>query len=406
MTTLQSPPPGLTRDPAWHEPEAVLARTRTLAAELAAGAAGTERARTVAPETVERLREAGLFSLTLPRVLGGSETDPHTVLSVIEEVSAADPSVGWALMIGQSSGFLGWADVSTGRQVVDVTPDPVIACALAPMGVGAVLPAEQVGDAGEPVYRLQGKWSINSGCRHADWFIAAFAMKQDGEDSPSWGEDFVRFAVLPADRVQVLDTWRVMGLRGSGSDDVVIADVDVPHSMTFSPFFEAAEHEGPLYKLSYFAFLMMMMGGFSSGLARRAIEEVSALAQEGAAVRIADPDTHVELWRHDNDRLAARLLLHDAAEAVWQEVRRDGAASAVTRARFAGAVQLSQRTAERVVDFAYRAAGPAALRAEHPLQRCWRDIHAAGAHIAFSLTAERRMARVVYEGDRSMQYMI
>jgi indole-3-acetate monooxygenase len=396
VTTLQTPT----------DPEVLLGRARDLAAELAATAAETERARTVPRETVERLRDAGLFSLTLPRVLGGAETDPHTVLEVIEEVSWADPSVGWALMIGQSSGFLGWATVDTGRAVVAATPDPVIACALAPMGVGNVLSAEVAGTAAEPVYRLEGRWAINSGCRHADWFIAAFAMKQAGVDTPSWGEDFVRFAVLPADRVRVLDTWAVSGLRGSGSDDVLISGVDVPRSMTFSPFFEAAEHDGPLYKLSYFAFLMMMMGGFSVGLARRALAEVTALARAGTGVRIEDPDVHVELWRLDNDRLAARLLLHDAAAAVWREVRADGVARAETRARFAGAVQLSQRVAERVVDWAYRAAGPVALRDEHPLQRCWRDIHAAGAHIAFSLTAERRMARVVYEGERSMQYMI
>jgi alkylation response protein AidB-like acyl-CoA dehydrogenase len=404
MTALRTPP----ADPAErrHDPDALVRRSRELAAELAAGAPATERLRTVPRETVELLRREGLFSLTLPRELGGAEADPGTVLSVIDEISWADPSVGWALMIGQSSGFLGWATMDTGKAVVSATPDPVIACALAPMGVGNVLAAEATGTAAEPVYRLDGRWAINSGCRHADWFIAAFAMKHDGVDTPSWGADFVRFAVMPADQVQVLDTWAVSGLRGSGSDDVVISGVDVPHSMTFSPFFEAAEHDGPLYKLSYFSFLMMMMGGFSCGVARRALDEVLALARAGEVLDIADPDVHVELWRQDNDRLAARLLLHDAAEAAYRECRTEGAARAETRARFAGAVQLAQRTAENVVDWAYHAAGASALRDEHPLQRCWRDIHAAGAHIAFSLTAERRMARVVYEGERSMQYMI
>ena len=59
-----------------------------------------------------------------------------------------------------------------------------------------------------------------------------------------------------------------------------------------------------------------------------------------------------------------------------------------------------------MVDFASHAAGAAALREQNPLQRCWRDVHAAGAHIAFSLAAERRMARVVHEGERTMQYVV
>lgn len=383
-------------------PAQLVGEARRIAGDLIGGEAATERARTPSRVAVEALREAGLFSLTLPRVLGGSEADPATVLSVVEEISWADPSVGWTLMIGQASGFLGWGSIELGRRVVAGRPDPLIACALAPMGEGTILPAtEAEGDDG-PVYRLDGRWAINSGCRHADWFIAAFAKKEPGVDSPQWGEDVVRFAVLPANEVKVLDTWHVLGLRGSGSDDVEIRGVEVPHSMTFSPFFEPGEHDGPLYRLSYFAFLMMMMGGFSAGLARRAVEEFRELP----GTDLADTAAQVEFWRLDNDRLAARCLLHEAAARVWDEVTTAGSARPETRARFAGAVQHSQRVAERVVDGAYRLAGAAALRDEHPLQRLWRDVHAAGAHLAFGLVTERRMARVCYLGDHSMQYMI
>ncbi|QKV80106.1 acyl-CoA dehydrogenase family protein [Amycolatopsis sp. Hca4] len=383
-------------------PEQLLGDARRIARDLVGGEAATERARTPSRTAVEALREAGLFSLTLPRVLGGSETDPATVLSVVEEISWADPSVGWTLMIGQASGFLGWGSAELGRRVVAERPDPLIACALAPMGEGTILPATEAEGEDGPVYRLDGRWAINSGCRHADWFIAAFAKKEPGVDSPQWGEDVVRFAVLPASEVKVLDTWHVLGLRGSGSDDVEIRGVEVPHSMTFSPFFEPGEHEGPLYRLSYFAFLMMMMGGFSVGLARRAVEEFRALPEAD----LADTAAQVEFWRLDNERLAARCLLHEAAARVWDEVTTAGSARPETRARFAGAVQHSQRVAERVVDGAYRLAGAAALRDEHPLQRLWRDVHAAGAHLAFGLVTERRMARVCYLGDHSMQYMI
>ncbi|MDL5158603.1 acyl-CoA dehydrogenase family protein [Actinomycetospora termitidis] len=378
---------------------------RSIAGELAAGAVATEEARTPTREVVEQLRDAGLFSLTLPKALGGAEADPATVMAVVEEVSWADPSVGWALMIGQGSGFLGWGSQELGQRVVGTTPDPLIACALAPMGDGTLLSAEETGG-DEPGYRLSGRWAINSGCRHADWFIAAFAKKTEGVDSPQWGEDVVRFAVLPADRVRVLDTWHVLGLRGSGSDDVEIDGVEVPHSMTFSPFFEAGEHDGPLYRLSYFAFLMTMMGGFSAGLARRAVDEVFDLAGTPGGPDLADTDTQVELWRLDADRRAARLLLADATARVWDEVRASGAAAPETRALYAGAVQHSQRVAERVVDGAFALVGAAGLHDDHPLQRTWRDVHAAGAHLAFGLVAERRMARVVYLGDHSMQYMI
>lgn len=417
MTALAAPPPvpapGSTprsSSPSTRpgdEPSTMVDWAHEFAEQLLASASQTEKNRTAPVDVVESLRDAGLFSMTLPRELGGAETDPATVMSVVDEISYADPSVGWTLLIGQSSGFLGWADFATGHRVVDVTPDPIVACALAPMGVGEVVAAETTdADDAETTYRISGRWSINSGCRHADWFIAAFAIKKEGVETVMWGEDAVRMAIMPASKVKILPTWHVMGLRGTGSDDVIIDGVEVPASMTFSPFFDAAEHQGPLYRLSYFAFLMMMMGGFSTGVARRALDEIRALSDSGTAVDLADTDTQVEMWRRDNELRAAKLLLSDAVSTVWQEACTDGSATATSRARFAGAVQNSQHAAEAAVDFAYRAAGARALRDEHPLQRCWRDIHAAGSHIAFSLVAERRMARAVYTGDESMNYMI
>lgn len=383
----------------------IIELARHLATQLAPAAAATENGGTAPRETVELLRRNGLFSLTLPTELGGAETDPLTVLRVIDEISWADPSLGWTLLIGQSSGFLGWGSKALGRTVVDANPDPLVACALAPMGSGTIL-GTAADSEDDPVYRVSGRWAINSGCRHAEWFIAAFAKKTEGTDSPQWGEDVVRFAVIPSDRITIVDTWNVLGLQGTGSEDVILDEVAVPHSMTFSPFFEPGEHEGPLYKLSYFAFLMMMIGGFSTGVARRAFEEALGAAHANRGLRLTDQDVLVDLWRLDNERHAARHWLHHTADELWRQAQTGFMPSPETRARFAGAVQHSQRVATRLVDSALSLVGSSTMTADDPLARAWRDVHAATAHLAFALVVERRMARAVYLNDHSMNYMI
>ncbi|SCL35684.1 Acyl-CoA dehydrogenase [Micromonospora nigra] len=382
---------------------ALLAAARALAPEIEERATELESEGTLPVDLVTRIRDAGLFSMALPPALGGPGADLRTIVSVVEEISRANGSAGWTVLIGQGSGFLGWVDPDVGRQIVEAVPHPVMAGSLAPTGWGTVADPDS--------YVLSGRWSFNSGCWHADFVQVAFFVRDgDGPRLGPSGQPVMRFALLPAREAEILTTWDTMGLRGTGSDDLLISDAVVRHDWTLDPIFEPARHDGPLYRLSHFSYLMTLMAGFPLGVARRALDEFRDLAEResppGTRHPLAhDPMVQARLLRATTALRAARLLVFDALDQVWDEAR-GGAVEPRTRACLAAAVQHAQRTAEEVVQWAFQTCGEPALYASHPLQRCWRDITAAGQHIAFGADTERRTSRTVFGLEREQLHLV
>jgi alkylation response protein AidB-like acyl-CoA dehydrogenase len=387
----------------------LIREAREIASEITSRSAEIESAGTLPGDLVDRLRDAGLFSMALPPELGGGGASAATIVSVVEEISRADAAAGWSVLIGQSSGFLGWLDPAAGAQIVAKTPRPLVAGSMAPTG-SATATAHDPG--ASPAYDLSGRWSFNSGCRHADWILVAFFLR-DGQGPPRMspsGQPMMRFGLVPATEARILDTWKVMGLRGTGSEDLAIEGARLTHDWTFDPFFEPPTHDGQLYRLSFYSFLMTMMAGFPLGVARRALDEFSRSAQRrsrlGTRHSLAeDPMVQVRYLRAANSLRAARLLVFDAIEQAWDEAA-TGTPSPQVRARLAGAVQHAQRVCTEVVEWVLHTSGGSAIYDSSPLQRCWRDINAAGQHIAFGAETERRMARVELGVEEHLLHLV
>lgn len=387
--------------------QTAVAVAESLYEAISARSADYERNRSVPASITDLLRQSGLFALTLPRELGGLEVHPQTMIDCVDRIAYADSSVGWVVMIGQGSGFLGWANRQCGRDVIAGAPDPIIACSLAPQGAGVTPAGAERGQEAE--FRLSGHWTFNTGCRQADWLILSFLVQRpEDEGKPfTWGHDTVRFAVIPRAAATINDSWRVMGLKGSGSDDLEVHDVVVPRTHTFSPFFEPGEYDRPLYRMSYFSYMMTMMAGYQTGVAHRVIDEVHRLAERGeAGLDLSDPLVATYLLRAESSLQAARLLIRDAVDRLWAEVSRGTPGAPVSRARVAAAAQHGQRTAHQIVSDAIGLAGPGAAVDGTPLQRCWRDLTAAAQHIAFALATERRMARTVLGQEQRMLHLV
>lgn len=360
----------------------VLQAARDLAPEVAERAGEVERARALAPDLVDRFREARLFDMALPASLGGLECPPLTVLDVVEEIARADASAGWTVLIGQGSGFLAWLPPDAAKEVLAETPHPVVASSMAPAGS-----AEETGEG----YRLSGRWPFVSGCSHSDWILAGFTVA--GESGRG-----MRMGLFPASEARIVDTWRVAGLRGTGSHDVAAHGVFVPRSRTFDPWSDRAFEPGPLYRASMMSFLMLMMAGFPLGVGRRALEEFHATAhrktKQPAGTSFAeDPLVQVEVLRCESALRAARALLVESIATVERDAAGDGTVAAPVRARLASAVVHAMTVAQEVVDRAFHGCGASTLYESHPLQRCFRDIHAAGQHVAFGQEALKRLGR-------------
>jgi alkylation response protein AidB-like acyl-CoA dehydrogenase len=210
---------------------------------------------------------------------------------------------------------------------------------------------------------------------------------------PDW-----RLAVTAASDVTVHDTWDSIGLRGTGSHDVTVDGLSVPVEHTMSPFFEAARHDGPLFRLPFFTLIEVTMAGFPLGVARRALDELVAVATTkirppGPEPMGHDGDVQVVIAHAEGALQAARAFVFEALDAMWDAATSGDVPSDERRARFLLANQHAMRVAVDAVTTAIGFGGTAALQPDHPLQRCLRDVHAANQHIYFSQAASKRYAK-------------
>jgi alkylation response protein AidB-like acyl-CoA dehydrogenase len=343
------------------------------------------------PRVVAACSAAGLFKLALPKTLGGLECDPLTIIRVIEELSSADGSGGWTVMIGNTSAFTAWLEPEVAREIVDSNPGGAMAGLLMPNGI-----AIPDGNGG---FVVSGRWPFISGAPHAGWFCCGI-MVMDG-DEPRLAEpgraDW-RFAFFPASQVQIIDTWHAAGLRGTGSHDISVEGIRVLEERTAAPFFEPARHDGPLYRMALWSLLMTLIAGVPLGIARRALNEVGDISKRKSrsmdGTRLADDSAfQVDLAQAEANVQGARALIFDTFAQAWETLRAGSENNLEERTRMTMSVTQAMRLCTDAVDVAFQRAGGGALYETSALQRCFRDLHAAGQHIIFSMETWKRIGK-------------
>lgn len=349
-----------------------------------------ERRRTLAPATVDALRSSGLFAMAVPHVLGGAECDPLTQLEIFEAMTRIDTSAGWCLMIGAiTSAMAGGYLPDAGAARVFEGAAPICAGLQQPAGVAR----REAGG-----YVISGRWPFGSGVRHATWVLTCAAVEPPEAPSEPGPPELISF-VIPAREVEIEDTWDVSGLRGSGSDHYRLNGVFIPEELTF-PFPAAAPRRGgALFALPFIAFTTSGHVGFALGAARGALDEIVRVAPH--RVRLwtqvqvgAHAAFQMDLGRAEARLGAARAYAIEVMGAMWDRVRAGEALSLDAWATIRLATTYITEVAAEVISFAYRAGGGGALYSSSPLQRYFRDIHAATQHIAATDDAYEFAGRV------------
>ena len=227
-----------------------------------------------------------------PACYGGDEADPATTIGVIEAISEADGATGWALMIGLETVGLGlaWLPPEAAEDLLADTPRPVFCGALNPRGVAQEVPGG---------YRVSGQWPFASGCMHADYFWGMCVNHDDPND--------LLEVIVPRASYEILPTWQVNGLRGSGSHDVAVEDLFIPESRVTRTRGRRPVHQGTLFGLPPFSRLAYNKVGVSLGIARAAIDAFVELCSEKT------PRLSTSLLR---DRPRAQLAVAEAEAAV------------------------------------------------------------------------------------------
>lgn len=351
---------------------------RQLAPVIRSCADRIEAERELPPSLFDALADAGLFKLALPSSIGGAEIDLPGYVEVLEEIGKADASTAW--VVNQCAIFATYAArmprdiarliwIETPRSVVANTPLATARANVVPGG-----------------YRVSGRQGFSSGCRHAAWLAARALVFENGEPRLTDGQAEERYLFVPAAEAELLDTWRVRGMRGTGTHDFVVNDVFVPAERTVLQAGAPLLETGPLYQIPRSLLFACGDAALALGLARSCLTAFCELAgtkkprQMHAALR-DQPLVQSAVGRSEAGLRSARALLIEAAGELWKEATSTGFVSQDRRALLRLATTRAIHQAVAVVDTAYQAAGVTAIYEGILLQRYFQDIHVISQHL-------------------------
>jgi alkylation response protein AidB-like acyl-CoA dehydrogenase len=356
--------------------DAVLGRVAALREAIEEGGRRSEELRTCPMDLVDSLRTADLFSLKTPVEAGGLELSFVEQMRVFEEVARLDSNVGWTVIIGNGAcGGLGVRISDEAFQkVFSGSKPPLVAAAIAPPAV-----AVPDGDG----YIVSGTLSFASGVRHAEWVgVAGLLADGEGNADVSLGP---RLFVVPRDAVEIVDNWNVAGLQGTGSCDVSLEAVRVGRDYVIDIVSGEALRGGPAFRMPFPFFVFNEHISFALGVGRRALDEATELAKGklrfGSTATVAHRGSFQEqLAYHEISLRSARLLAFDTIERLSDFVEGGGSLQPETAADVAAVATYVTTIAVDICVWAFKVGGAHSLYRSHPLQRCLRDMMAAGNH--------------------------
>jgi 3-hydroxy-9,10-secoandrosta-1,3,5(10)-triene-9,17-dione monooxygenase len=341
----------------------------------------TERLRVVPESSVKELEEVGFFKLLQPTRFGGLEADPVDFYTCVRDIASACGSTGWvSSVLGVHPWQIALFDDEAQQAVWGEDPDTRVSSSYAPMGKAAIA---------EGGFTLSGRWSFSSGCAHATWvLLGGLVFNDEGQVV-----DFRTFLV-PRERYEIVDVWNVVGLAGTGSNDIVVEDVFIPETFTLS-MAETGRCKGPgqavntgdLYKLQFHSLFTTTITTPIIGMARGAYEEHVTMQQNRVRASYGekaslDPFAAVRVATASSDIDAAWALLMGNIREQQAHVARGEKIPITQRLRIRRDQVLGTQRAIDAIDLLFEASGGRALANGTPLQRAWRDAHAGRVHAA------------------------
>ncbi len=361
--------------------EAFVRAARALAPSIRELRADIERDRSLPAPLVKRMAETGFFSLWLARALGGPELNTVDYLRVIEELSRADGAVGWCTMVSAGySRLSGYLDDGVAREIFG-DGSTIVAGTINPTGKAMVVPGG---------FRVSGRWSYGSFIGHSTWTVGSSVIHDN--EGPRRGPDGapdMRLMLFPTSAVEIIDTWRVGGLRGTGSHDFHVTDLFVPDDHAIAAFTAKPVRPGTLYAAPFITVFAMAIASVPLGIARAAIEAFVALAEAktpmGGASRLRDKaGAQADVGKAEALLRSARAFLVESAHDIWNAVAAGDMPSLPQRATARLAAAQAAAASAQAVDLLYNAAGGTALYESNLLERCFRDVHATTQHMGTS----------------------
>jgi alkylation response protein AidB-like acyl-CoA dehydrogenase len=356
-----------------------LEAARKLAPQIRSSADEIEATRELPRPLFEALADAGFFHLVVPHSLGGAELDPPTYIQVIEELGKADASTAWA--VNQGAVYATYAarmPRDAARAIWIEPPRAVVANTPAPSAIAVPVPGG---------YRVTGRQGFSTGCRHATWVAAHAQVVVDGEPRKlADGQPDVRYLYVPVGEAELLDTWKVRGMRGTGTHHFAVHDVFVPEARTVLSVAAPLLEPGLLYQIPRTLLFASGDAAVSLGLARACLEAFYELAGAKTPRAMTAPlreqsMVQVQMGHAEAAVRSGRALLTETVRELWDALNTTGAITLDHRAALRIATTHAIRLAVEVIDTIYNAAGATATYESHIIQRHFQDIHVISQHM-------------------------
>jgi 3-hydroxy-9,10-secoandrosta-1,3,5(10)-triene-9,17-dione monooxygenase len=362
--------------------QAVLDGVRDLLPTFRERADEAERLRVVPEASVKELEETGFFRLLQPKRFDGLESDPIDFYTAVRDIASACGSTGWvASVVGVHPWQVALFADEAQQAVWGSDTGTRLSSSYAPTGKAVQA---------EGGFQLSGKWSFSSGCDHCQWvLLGGLVFNAENEVV-----DFRTFMV-PRESYQIIDVWDMVGLSGTGSNDIVVDDVFIPEAFTlsmgdtgrcFGPGQE--QNTSELYKLPFHSIFTntittpiigMAMGAYAEHVEMQQKRTRAAYIGEKASL---DPFGAVRIARASSEIDAAWALLVNNIREEQDYVSKGEKIPLSTRLKVRRDQVLGSQRALDAIDSLFEASGGRALVNGTYLQRAWRDAHAGRVHAA------------------------
>jgi len=360
----------------------VLAAVEERAEEIASYGPANEAEGKLTDDAAKVLRDLGVMKMLAPATYGGQEAHPVEWAETVIRLGSLDGSTGWlAGIVGVHPWEVALADPRVQQEIWGESHDVWVGSPYAPMGV--LKPV----DGG---YVFNGHWQFSSGTDHCDWlFLGALVGDENG--APIMPPKMVHVLIPRADYTILHDSWDVVGLKGTGSKDIVVKDAFVPdyRLVTYDSLADgsAAKERGltnPLYHVPFSGIFPLGITAAVIGIAEGALAH--SLAYQRTRVQITgtkvkdDPYVLSAIGDASAEIHAARTVLLDNVNRLYDGVAAGRVFTFAERADSRRNQVSSAWRAVSAVDELVARSGGNGLRMDNPLQRFWRDAHMGLAH--------------------------
>jgi indole-3-acetate monooxygenase len=325
-------------------------------AELAERRHEFREQRFVPKDFIARLKQVGIYRAATPAKFGGEPLAPAEFLDRIERLSVVDGSTGWVASFGSSLIYLAALPLETQAELYRDGPDVVFAGGLFPL---------QRAEMTERGFLVDGRWKFSSGCMGADRIGVGLPGDADSGGKP-------RTAVLQPEQVEIVRDWDVVGMRATGSFDIVVRGVEVPREWTFIRGGEPTVDE-PLYHYPALAYASQVLAVVGAGVARAALDYAKRVGGGYAGItgapKLAErPYYRIEIARAEAQLCSARAWFYDLSNEVWQHVLAGRTATDEHNAALRLAAAHLAKVSSDVVSSLIEISGTAPIHIGHPLQ--------------------------------------